>query len=231
MFKVLPQMKRLVAQVCEEFAEEVHAEELSVKELKEAIAERDRYKKALDAQTAEGNSLRDKLKEAEKEKREALDRAAVSDNYKNELASMTAKADELRKKLENAEKDPKIPKEKLDKLRADAEAAAKKKAEAEFRAEIKLLENEFESLKEKAANAEAEARRATEAEQNARASLEDAEKRLKTASPEVAAFKALFEDIQIAAARLKSMIEAVRESDPETADKLVKAMKAFGASL
>ena len=215
----------------EEFAEEVHAEELSVRELKDAIAERDKYKKALDAQVTEGNNLRDKLVEAEKAKNEALARAAVSDNYKRELENVTASADELRKKLEKAEKDPKIPKDKLDKLRAEAEAAAKKKADAEAKAEIKLLEQEADHLKKQVDAAEAEARRAVDAEKAARASLADAERRLKTASPEVAAFKALFEDIQIAAARLKTMIETVRDSDPETADKLGKALKAFGASL
>ena len=215
----------------EEFAEEVHAEELSVRELKDAIAERDKYKKALDAQVTEGNNLRDKLVEAEKAKNEALARAAVSDNYKRELENVTASADELRKKLEKAEKDPKIPKDKLDKLRAEAEAAAKKKADAEAKAEIKLLEQEADHLKTQVDAAEAEARRAVDAEKAARASLADAERRLKTASPEVAAFKALFEDIQIAAARLKTMIETVRDSDPETADKLGKALKAFGASL
>ena len=215
----------------EDFAEEVHAEELSVRELKEAIAERDRYKKALEAQTAEGNSLRDKLKEAEKAKSDALAKAAVSDNYKRELANVSAQADELRKKLEKAEKDPKIPKDKLDKLRAEADAAAKKKAEAELRDEIKILENETATLKKKAESAEAEAKRAAEAEKAARESLEEAERRLKTASPEVAAFKALFDDIQAAAARLHGMIDKLRETDAETADKLAAALKAFGARL
>lgn len=215
----------------EDFAKEINAEELSVRELKEAIAERDRYKKALDAQTAEGNSLRDKLAEAERTKNEALAKAAVSDNYKNELANVTKQADELRKKLEKAERDPKLPKDKLDKLRAEAETAAMKKASDDLKSEIKILEQEAAALKEKAEKAEAEARRASEAEKTAREGLEEAERKLKTANPEVVAFKALFDDIQSAAARLKSMIETVRASDPETADKLSKALKAFGAKL
>lgn len=161
----------------EEFAEEVRAEELSVRELKEAIAQRDSYKKALDAQTAEGNSLRDKLKEAEKAKSEALAKAAVSDNYKNELANVTAQAEELRKKLEKAEKDPKIPKDKLDKLRAEADAAAK----AAAKKETDKLEGEMKTLKENFEKAKAAANEAAAAQRAIRNELEEAQRRLKTA--------------------------------------------------
>lgn len=60
---------------------------------------------------------------------------------------------------------------------------------------------------------------------------EEAERRLKTANPEVAAFKALFDDIQSAAARLHGMIDKIRATDAETAGKLSAALKTFGASL
>ena len=61
--------------------------------------------------------------------------------------------------------------------------------------------------------------------------LEEAQKKLKTASPEVTAFKALFDSMQGTAAKLRTMIEKIRSEDPETADKLAAALKAFGSSL
>ena len=61
--------------------------------------------------------------------------------------------------------------------------------------------------------------------------LEEAQKKLKTASPEVTAFKALFDSMQGTAAKLRTMIEKIRSEDPETADKLSAALKAFGSSL
>ena len=60
-----------------------------------------------------------------------------------------------------------------------------------------------------------------------RASLEEAQKKLKTASPEVTAFKALFNSMQSTAAKLRTMIEKIRSEDPETADKLAAALKIF----
>ena len=45
------------------------------------------------------------------------------------------------------------------------------------------------------------------------------------------AFKVLFDSVQETVKKLQKMIETIRKDDPETADKLTKALKAFGASL
>lgn len=87
------------------------------------------------------------------------------------------------------------------------------------------------AAQKKAEKATEEAIRAKNAEAEAKASLEEAKKKLKTASPEVAAFKALYDDMQSTAAKLQAMIGKIRLNDPETAEKLTKALKAFGASL
>ncbi len=133
-------------------------------------------------------------------------------------------ADNLRKELKKAEADPKIPKAKLDQIRKEAEAAAKKAAEEKGKAEL-------EKAQKQTAEAEAAASAAKLAEAQAKANLEEAQKKLKVASPEVTAFKVLFDSVQETVKKLQKMIETIRKDDPETADKLAKALKAFGTSL
>lgn len=161
----------------EAFAEEVGAEDLSVKELKAKIEERDRQ-----------------LKEAERKIAEAQ-------------------------------------KQSEEKAKAEVEAVRRTaKAEAKKEAELKV-QKDLDEAKKQVETAEAKATKAKEAEERARKDLEETQRKLKTASPEIAAFKALFDEMQGTAARLRCMIEEIRKTDPETADKLSAALKAFGGSL
>ena len=215
----------------EAFAEEVGAADLTVKELKAAIEERDTARKVADMQKKLKEELAEKLKEAEDTAHDALLKADEAEKYKNQLEEMKqqyereqAKAAELKEKLKKAETDPKIPKATLDKIRAEAETAAiKNAAEASKKA--------LDAAKKKAEDAEAEAIKARLAEKQAKDSLQEAQKRLKTANPEVSAFKALFDDMQSKAARLRDMIAKIKETDAETADKLAAALKKFGEML
>ncbi|MBP5428949.1 MAG: DUF3102 domain-containing protein [Clostridia bacterium] len=161
----------------EAFAEEVGAEDLSVKELKAKIEERDRQ-----------------IKEAEKK-----------------LADVVKQSE-------------KKAKAEVDAIRRTAKAEAKKEAEEKVKKDLDEAKKQVES-------AEAKATKAKEAEDRARKDLEETQRKLKTASPEIAAFKALFDEMQGTAARLRCMIEEIRKNDPETADKLSAALKAFGGSL
>lgn len=215
----------------EEFAEKVGAEDLSVKELKEAIAERDKAQKEAEKQKEINDLLNDKLAEAEAAAQEAEEKAADTENYQKQIEEYQKlvqaereNAAKLREELKKAEADPKIPKAKLDQIRKEAEEAAKKEAEAK-------AQKALDEVKKKAEQAEAEATTAKLAEKMARESLEDLKKKLKTASPEVAAFKALFDDMQQTAVRLHGMIEKIKVDDPETAGKLSQALKAFGGTL
>lgn len=215
----------------EAFAEEVGAADLTVKELKAAIEERDTARKVADMQKKLKEELAEKLKEAEDTAHDALLKADEAEKYKNQLEEMKqqyereqAKAAELKEKLKKAETDPKIPKATLDKIRAEAETAAKKNAE-------EATKKALDAAKKKAEDAEAEAIKARLAEKQAKDSLEEAQKRLKTANPEVSAFKALFDDMQSKAARLRDIIAKIKETDAETADKLTAALKKFGETL
>ncbi|MBR6603070.1 MAG: DUF3102 domain-containing protein [Clostridia bacterium] len=208
----------------EAFAKEVDAENISVKELQAAIKEREELR-------AKQEELRERAEEAEKARDEAERKASEADELKKKLAEandryMKDQAELLKVKenLKKAKADPKIPPEKLAEIKAEAEKAAKEETE-------KAHSSELDSLKKAVQEAE---RARIEAERAAKAAndgLAEAKNALKTASPAVTAFKALFDVMQDNAAKLKKQVENIRSEDPETATKLDAALRAFGESL
>ena len=221
------QLLAIPADEREAFAEKVKADELTVRELKKAIEERDQAKKIADFQKQLKEELAEKLEEAQQAATEAELRADEAEKLRNQLEeakkqieAQTKKSDELSAKLKQSEKDPKIPKATLDKLKKEAEDAAKKQTE-----------KKIEDVKKRLDEAEAKANQAMLKELKARSELEEAEKKLKTASPEIAGFKALFEQLQQTADRLRGMIQEISRNDPETGGKLGAALRAFGNTL
>jgi chemotaxis protein histidine kinase CheA len=226
----------------EDFAKEVGAEELSVRELKKAIEDR----KAAEARERE---LEDKLAAAEIAKAAAEALAKEADEIRAKVEKLEADLKKrreselkLKDKLKAAESNPKIPDDVLAKLKEEAESEAKaaqgaeiEKKVAEARAEAgKGTEEILKQLEEaKAAQEAAEAAQA-QAEaiaKEATANLTEAQKKLKMASPTVTEFKALFEQVQEIVKKMRAKIEVVRAEDPETATRLEAAMKAFVGSL
>ena len=215
----------------EEFAKEVGADELSVSELKAAIAERDQARKEAEEAKAREEEMSERLAavaEAEAAANTAIEeskalRAKLLQKEEEIEAERLSKA-KLKETLKEAEKNPKIPKATLDKLRKEAEAAAKKEAED-------ASKKELEKIKEQLQTAKANEAAAKIAEKQAQERLKETENKLKTASPEVTAFKALFDSMQETSAKLRGMLEKIRLTDPAMADKLAAALKAFGASL
>lgn len=215
----------------ESFAEEVRAEDLSVKELKEAIAERDKAQKMADMQKKLKEELAEKLKASEDARLEAIKKASDAEHLQgmlNEAEAETERAkkeaEDLRQKLKAAEKDPKIPKAKLDQIRKEVAEAERKEAES-------FAQKTIEEAKKQAKDAAEAVLRAKDAEKKAKEELEDLRKKLKTASPEVSAFKALFDQLQQTAGKLKTMIQTISRDDAETGGKLAAALRAFGGTL
>lgn len=226
----------------EDFAREVGAEELSVRELKKAIEDR----KAAEARERE---LEEKLAAAEIAKAEAEARAAEVERIKSEKESLEAELEAKKKRISKlsadvkaAKSDPKIPEDVLAKLKEEAEAEARAAQDAEIekrvseaREESGRSTEELQRLLE-AAKAAQEAAESAQAQaeaiaKEATANLTEAQKKLKMASPTVTEFKALFEQVQEIVKKMRAKIEVVRAEDPETATRLEAAMKAFGGKL
>ena len=218
------QLLAVPAEEREEFALEVDAEHISVKELQTAIKERN---DAIERQ----RELEQACSHAEIARDAAERKAAEADELRVQIEDLTKSLNDTvererkaKEKLKAAQNDPKLPPEKLQKIKDEAEAEAKKKASAE-------IEKELAELKTKAERAEADKTAALARVEEAERMLTDARTKLKTASPEVSAFKVLFDSMQETARKAKKMIETIGEGDPETAEKLKKALEAFGASL
>lgn len=208
----------------EAFAKEVDAENISVKELQAAIKEREELR-------AKQEELRERAEEAERARAEAEKKASEADELKIKLAEandrfMKEQAELLKVKenLKKAKEDPKIPPAKLAEIKAEAEKVAKEETE-------KALSSELDSLKKAVADAERAKLEAERAAKKAEDGLAEAQNALKTANPAVTAFKALFDVMQDNAGKLKKQIASIKETDPETADKLNAALRAFGESL
>lgn len=203
------QLLSLPADERESFAEEVRADELSVKELKKAIDEKLAAEKAASEERARADELAEKAALAESAQAEAETLAAEAvelqkkvEELESALQKNRKSLDKAREDLKRAKSDPDIPPEVLKKLQAEAEGSAKQAAEQELRSQLDTAISE----RDKAASALSDAQKAAA---DAAARLEEAEKRLKTANPEVTAFKALFEEMQRIAKTLKNGIDKI----------------------
>ena len=208
----------------ETFAEKVGAEDLSVKELETAIRERD-------AERARRAELEEKLMETETARNEYAAAAHEAAELTARVAELEAKLEKekgdkqvLKNKLSLAKDNPKIPQSKLDEIKREAADAAKKEIAEQTAKELEEARAALDAAKEAESAANAAKREAEE-------KLAEAQARLKTASPEINAFKVLFEAFQEAGHKCRRQIEKIREGDPASADKLLGAMAAFAASI
>lgn len=221
----------------EDFAREVGAEELSVRELKEAIRERD--EKLTEAEnTAEGyrqklqyseqtvSKKNDELAQAETELENLRGQLEELMNAPKEVAVQTVvdeevvqkAAQEAREKLEKELKGKIFKAEKeRDKALAERESAEKAKAEAERALEAEKLGRETE---------ESAAKKALEI---SNAQLADLQKKLALAdSPEKVSFKFWFEQGQACVNNMLDCLRKLRESGhSEDVGKLTHALRVF----
>ena len=205
----------------ESFAEENDVEHMSTRELDAAL------KAAKDAEK--------RAEVLEQEKRELIKKVAEGDPQAVEAARSNAEAhrklaEEAAKKVEDLtaalekaktlaakkaaeakklKENPEIPQEAAEKLRAEGAAAAEKKAADT----LEKAKADLKKQKEKAAAAEERA-----------VALE---KQLRTAAPELAAFREMFDQVQADIDRLKFSFEKVQGSQPEAAEKLKAAVAAL----
>lgn len=166
---------------------------------------------ARDAALKEAGELASRLPALQKEKEvaEAAQKAAEADKKllakEKNRAEKEAKA--AKKELDEARKNLQVPQEVLDRLKREAEEAARKAAEAEQAAAVQAAKEEMAS----------DARRYKE-------ELEAAQKALKLATPEMAAFRVRFEAAQEA---LNKAVDALWALPSDKVDGGVRAIRAL----
>ena len=190
----------------EKFVSENNVEEMSDRELKKAIEERNA---AIDRANELENEVL-KFKEASNRTDSVMNE---NENLKGEIASLKIKFDKVQEKERKAKEEikklnesPEIPKEVMDKIRSDV------KNEASEDAKRKMQELTAELEKAKTEKIEIAAK------------LNALEKKTKINNPDVAAFKALYELAQETATKMLNVIKRIRETDSDTADKLTPAL-------
>lgn len=226
----------------EAFVKEEKVEEMSVRELQDAIRERNEAREAQKKAEEEAEELRRDLEYAE-ELSEQVEKAKEDAKYyenlvhdleetiknerkasENEKEMFEKERDLLRREKEEAERNPVIPEEKLTEIREEAMKAGVEDAK-------KNLENDLENARKAADEAYRKLEEAVAAKKAAESKAKEAENRLKTASPDITEFKVMFNDIQALAAKLTEKVQKIREADPETADKLQRAINAVADSI
>lgn len=229
-FGNLPYSKALAllavpAEEREDFVRDNHVEEMSTRELQQAIKERDELRRQLDEEraAAEGASLRiseleEKLdasgKEAARQKTEAekaKEKLEALMNAPVEVAIQAADPEEVQRAVEEALRKAK----EEHKAELDAMAEKAKKADAER-----------DRLKKKLAKIQSEAATADGGE--ARREVERLKKELAMADPVVAEFKGLFEQASGLVAKLLGLVACAPEDKQKN---LRDALDALGRQL
>ena len=198
----------------EEFVEENKVEELSTRQLDDLIRERDEaLKKAREAE-----AIQEQLEIANAKVRKSETDAAIAEKKLTEALDEKAKIEnKLTKEKERIKKlkeNPTIPDELKEKLKSDAELAAKTEYEEQSR-----------ELDERIAKVEAKIKQSEADKAAAEAKAAELAKQLSMSSAEVTEFKTAFEQVQTWNNRCRDIIGRI--DNPETASKLKAAMKAF----
>jgi myosin heavy subunit len=205
----------------EEFVETHDVEAMSTRELEQAIREKNAAEgrallaeKKREAAERERDAAQAELEEQKtvlRAERDELDRSRDEQTVLREkLDKARASERAARDKLRELQKNPQVPAETLDKIKQEAEQAARQAAELEYQ--------------QKAAEMEAAKEKAVISAEKAAAELAVAKKQLAMSGAEVQIFKLRFEDAQQAIHALLESWKAVRTANPETGGKFGKAI-------
>lgn len=220
------------------FVEENHVEEMSTRQLQQAIRERDEARHDLEVANQEIEAMKDaavektaRFEEAYGEREQMLKtqtaRAEAAETAKANAEKSEANAlslvEKYKKQLEEQEKilkNPPIPADKLAEIRQEAEQAAAKK-------EAEQTRKKLEDAERKAKDA-VSAREAAEAEAKAaREQLATAQKQQKLTDPALVEFNALAKKWQQDFASINTIRVKLIGTAPETAGKMKNMLLAI----
>ena len=206
-----------------EFIETHDLSEMSTRELKQAIRERDAARERAEQAEEELDRAKKDAENAEQDTREmekvltAAQEAVKEAEMRRDAAMEDAekareKQNELKAQLKKLRENPEIPDDVMAAMRKDAETKATEELEKKWR-------DKEEKAKKQMQAAEEEARRAKETAQRLQAQLA-------TAAPEMAVFSAHFKTIQEDWEKLTACAEQVRQNQPDKIESLKRAAKA-----
>ena len=199
-----------------EFIDTHDLSEMSTRELKQAIKDREAAQDAQRAAEETAEALRGRIEEAEKsaagakeeqEKAREERQKAIEERDKAKAAAKKAK-DELKALKDN----PTIPEDVMAAMRKEAEEKAASELEQKWKA--------------KADEADKRAREAAEREQREKEEVQRLQAKLAVAAPEMAVFSAQFKEIQDDWGKLMDCAAKVKESQPDKMENLRRAAKA-----
>ena len=208
----------------EAFIEENNVDEMTTRELQQAIREK---------QEAER-----KLGDEKKQREQAEDLLKTQDQMLVEARAQIEELAKLNKELENRPHEVAVETVRDEEAIAAAAKEAREKAEAAAEKQSKDYEKQIDDIMKQLKNAEKERDKlkkqaetagsdteakiaAAEAEAaRIRAELEEAHKKLKASSADVAKFGVWFTQVQNDFNRMMEALREVRERDPETGEKL-----------
>lgn len=191
----------LPAEEREEFAEANNVAEMSTRELEKAIRERNEARQAQEAARQEADSTAQALAAAQEE---AEKRKQALEATERELEAAKQQEQKAKEALKQLKENPTVPEDVMERLRQDAQTAAREEA-------AKAAAEKLGKLKAAKASAEQKAADAQEA-------LAEARKRAALSDPEAAVFKLLFGQVQ---EDFRKMAEALgKVQDATLADKL-----------
>ncbi len=220
----------------DEFVQTHDVENMSTRELHQAIRDRDANLQAANEQAARAekaeaeveklnaavvqqadllDSKDTELEQLQAKVKAAQEKEADANGKVDKLKAQLAKAKEGEKSakaaLEKAKTNPEIPESLMEQMRSEVAADAAKQATEELQKQLAAATKEKE-----------EAQRAA---QIAEEKLVAAQKQLQLSSPEAAEFKTLFGQVQEDFNRLQGALLKVQQSDPDTGTKLRKAVQ------
>lgn len=232
-------MLALPADLRQTFAEENDVEHMSTREVQGAVqeeleklkAEKAQAEKKLDEACEHNDDLRQRLDE-ERVKREDLQEQTGTlgvkidrlqkEKEKAELSEQNALrlVEKLNKKVAAAEKAEQAAKEALKKAQENPEIPDTVMEEMRQQVAADAAAKATEDLQKQLAAAESAAKDATAQKEIAEVQIEELEKQLQAASPNMIRLGAYLEAMQEAWEKFVDVLKDIREEDPETAAKL-----------
>lgn len=212
----------------EDFVKDNKVEDMSSRELEQAIKERNEARAAAEKaekEKEELQSLLDEKDDFEEKARTAGEHARLALAAKEKAEADLIKAKENEKKAKEALKklkeNPEIPDSVTEKIKAEAEAEASENAKKELENTIQEANKKIDEALEQKSQAEKQA-------EDMKHYIEALKKEQKMNNPAVMEFKVYFSQAQEVQDKLINLLGKIKAEDPETAGKLGEALAAVG---